>query len=131
MKLIQLLILLLFNVFYASGQDTISIEMQYINECYADSVVVGYKFIYSEQFDTCGHMEWQTYSTFYTLLSHPEYDYEKDWPENFHNISTGVRLRPWWSYVRLPHEISNPTPPAEMTPSLSGSNAATPPMQNP
>mgnify|MGYP006199546855 CR=1 FL=1 len=32
---------------------------------------------------------------------------------------------------RTPHEISNPTPPAEITPPASGSNAATPPMGNP
>jgi hypothetical protein len=33
--------------------------------------------------------------------------------------------------VLTPHEMSNPTPPAETTPPFSASNAATPPMGKP
>ena len=35
------------------------------------------------------------------------------------------------SIVRTPHEMSNPTPPADTTPPSSGSNAATPPIGKP
>ena len=44
--------------------------------------------------------------------------------------SMSLRFRPVFK-ERTPHEISNPTPPAETTPPSSASNAATPPMGNP
>ena len=60
------------------AQDTTDINQyrEYINYCYADSVLIGHRYIFSETYD--GEYYWRQYSDWYYNPKHPNYDEHQD-----------------------------------------------------
>lgn len=73
----------------------VELLFEYEISCYEDSVLVGYKYIINEGFDRNGILVSQTYMNFYTMLSHPKYDYTIDFPPKCDYIRKEYIIEPF------------------------------------